>query len=200
MDLATAFSTVVPAERRVGFKAYDGSSSGLIGAEVVLEVTNPRGVHYIAGSPNQLGLARAYVTGDLEIHGDVYEALKRLYPMPLDHVSVADRARLVKRFAKDALVRPEPPAQERALGGRRHSKRRDAEAIHHHYDVSNTFYSMVLGPSMAYTCAVFPTEDASLELAQEEKFDLVCRKLGLEPANLDSEDFFSHERRFRGPF
>ena len=59
--------------------------------------------------------------------------------------------------------------------------RRDAEAIHHHYDVSNTFYSMVLGPSMAYTCAVFPTEDASLELAQEEKFDLVCRKLGLKP-------------------
>lgn len=175
MDLATAFATVVPADRRVGFKAYDGSSTGLIGADVVFEVTNPRGVHYIAGSPNQLGLARAYVSGDLEIHGDVYEALKRLYPMPLDHVSIADRARLVKRFAKDALVRPEPPAQERALGGRRHSKRRDAEAIHHHYDVSNTFYSMVLGPSMAYTCAVFPTEDASLELAQEEKFDLVCR-------------------------
>lgn len=181
MDLATAFATVVPAERRVGFKAYDGSSTGLIGAEVVLEITNPRGVHYIAASPNQLGLARAYVTGDLEIHGDVYEALNRLYPMPLDHVSVVDRARLVKRFAREALVRPEPPAQERALGGRRHSKRRDAEAIHHHYDVSNTFYSMVLGPSMAYTCAVFPNAEASLELAQEEKFDLVCRKLNLQP-------------------
>ena len=153
----------------------------LIGAEVVLEITSPRGVHYIAASPNQLGLARAYVTGDLEIHGDVYEALNRLYPRPLDHVSVVDRARLVKRFAREALVRPEPPAQERALGGRRHSKRRDAEAIHHHYDVSNTFYSMVLGPSMAYTCAVFPNKEASLELAQEEKFDLVCRKLNLQP-------------------
>jgi cyclopropane-fatty-acyl-phospholipid synthase len=181
MDLATAFAMVVPAERQVGFKAYDGSSTGLNGAEVVLEITHPRGIHYMAGSPNQLGLARAYVSGDLEIHGDVYEALKRLYPMPLDHVSLADKALLAKRFARDALVRPEPPAQERALGGRRHSKRRDAEAIHHHYDVSNRFYSFVLGPSMAYTCAVFPTEDASLELAQEEKFDLVCRKLGLRP-------------------
>ena len=181
MDLATAFATVVPAERRVGFKAYDGSSSGLIGAEVVLEVTSPRGVQYIASSPNQLGLARAYVSGDLEIHGDAYEALKRLYPMPLDHVSITDRAKLAKRFAKDAMARPEPPAIERRLGGRRHSKRRDAEAIHHHYDVSNRFYSFVLGPSMAYTCAVFPTEDASLELAQEEKFDLVCRKLNLQP-------------------
>ena len=82
----------------------------------------------------------------------------------------------LKAFEDKALS-----AQERALGGRRHSKRRDAEAIHHHYDVSNTFYSMVLGPSMAYTCAVFPNEEASLELAQEEKFDLVCRKLDLQP-------------------
>ena len=181
MDLATAFATVIPAERRVGFKAYDGSSTGLIGAEVILEVTRPRGIHYIAGAPNQLGLARAYVAGDLEIHGDVYEALKRLYPMPLDHVSLTDRAKLARRFARDALVRPVPPAQERALGGRRHSKSRDAEAIHHHYDVSNRFYSFVLGPSMAYTCAIFPTPDASLEVAQDEKFDLVCRKLGLRP-------------------
>ena len=181
MDLATAFATVVPAERRVGFKAYDGSSTGLIGAEVVLEITNPRGVQYIASAPSQLGLARAYVTGDLEIHGDVYEALKRLYPLPLDHVSLVGRAKLAKRFVKDAISRPEPPAIERRLRGRRHSKGRDAQAIHHHYDVSNHFYSFVLGPSMAYTCAVFPTEDASLESAQEEKFDLVCRKLGLQP-------------------
>jgi cyclopropane-fatty-acyl-phospholipid synthase len=62
----------------------------------------------------------------------------------------------------------------------RHSKKRDSEAIHHHYDVSNEFYSMVLGPSMAYTCAVYPKPGATLEEAQEEKFDLVCRKLGLE--------------------
>jgi cyclopropane-fatty-acyl-phospholipid synthase len=61
----------------------------------------------------------------------------------------------------------------------RHSKRRDAKAISHHYDVSNTFYEWVLGPSMAYTCACFPTEDATLEQAQFHKFDLVARKLGL---------------------
>ena len=181
MDLATAFATVVPPERGVGFRAYDGSSIGTVGADVILEVNNPRGVQYIASSPNQLGLARAYVSGDLEIHGSAYEALKRLYPMPLDHVSIADRVRLAREFAPFALARPEPPPQERRLRGRRHSKRRDAEAIHHHYDVSNRFYSYVLGPSMAYTCAVFPTEDATLEAAQEEKFDLVCRKLGLQP-------------------
>src|SRR5206468_5330281 len=63
----------------------------------------------------------------------------------------------------------------------RHSKARDAAAIAHHYDVGNRFYEMVLGPSMAYTCACYPREDATLEEAQEFKFDLVCRKLGLKP-------------------
>ena len=67
------------------------------------------------------------------------------------------------------------------LAGLRHSKRRDAKAISHHYDVSNTFYEWVLGPSMAYTCACYPAEDATLEEAQFHKFDLVARKLGLKP-------------------
>jgi len=181
VKIADAFAMVVPAERQVGFKAYDGSSVGLVDADVVMELKNPRGLQFIAGSPNQLGLARAYVSGDLEIHGNAYEALRRLYPLPLDHVTWSDRAKLAKEFAKPALARPTPPAQERRLKGGRHSKGRDAEAIEHHYDVSNRFYSWVLGPTMAYTCAVFTRPDASLEEAQEEKFDLVCRKLDLKP-------------------
>jgi cyclopropane-fatty-acyl-phospholipid synthase len=71
------------------------------------------------------------------------------------------------------------PAAEARLGGRRHSRRRDQEAIAYHYDVSNRFYEWVLGPSMAYTCAVYPADDASLEEAQWTKHDLVARKLGL---------------------
>lgn len=181
MKLADAFSMIVPAEREVGFRAYDGSIAGPQDGAVILEIRSPRAVQYLAGSPNQLGLARAYVTGDLEIIGDAYDALSRLYPLPLDHLSWRDKLELAKTFAPFAIKRPEIPPQERRLGGRRHSKNRDAEAIHHHYDVSNTFYSWVLGPSMAYTCAVFPTADANLEQAQEEKFDLVCRKLGLQP-------------------
>ena len=47
--------------------------------------------------------------------------------------------------------------------------------------MSNTFYEHVLGPSMTYTCAVFPTEDATLEEAQATKYDLVARKLDLQP-------------------
>jgi cyclopropane-fatty-acyl-phospholipid synthase len=67
------------------------------------------------------------------------------------------------------------------MSGRRHSRSRDASAISHHYDVSNTFYEWVLGPSMAYTCACYPDETATLEQAQEYKFDLVARKIALRP-------------------
>jgi len=63
--------------------------------------------------------------------------------------------------------------------GRRHSKSRDAEVISHHYDISNEFYRVVLGPSMTYSCARFVDDTTSLEAAQEAKHDLVCRKLGL---------------------
>ena len=181
MKLADAFSMIVPAERGVGFRAYDGSTAGPQDSDVVLDVRTPRAVEYLAGSPNQIGLARAYVNGDLEIVGDAYTALSRLYPLPLDHLTWSDKIALARTFAPYAFKRPAPPALERRQRGRRHSKRRDADAIHHHYDVSNRFYSYVLGPSMAYTCAVYPTADASLETAQEEKFDLVCRKLGLQP-------------------
>jgi cyclopropane-fatty-acyl-phospholipid synthase len=78
---------------------------------------------------------------------------------------------------------PAPPPEEAKVEkhGRRHSKKRDAAAISHHYDVGNDFYRLVLGPSMVYSCAVFDSEATSLEAAQEAKLDLVCRKLGLKP-------------------
>ena len=181
MKLADAFSIIVTPDRGVGFRAYDGSFAGPADAAVTIDVRSPRAVAYLASSPNQLGLARAYVTGDLEIIGSAYEAMRRLYPMDLSHITTGQKLALARTFAPFALKRPTPPPQEARLAGGRHSKRRDAEAIHHHYDVSNRFYRWVLGPSMAYTCAVFPTADATLEQAQEEKFDLVCRKLGLQP-------------------
>ena len=181
MNLAEAFSLIVTPDRNVGFRAYDGSSAGPQDGDAILEVRNRRAVEYLAGAPSQLGLARAYVSGDLEIVGDPYIALSRLYPMKLTHLTTSDKIALGKKFAPYVMKRPAPPPQERKLGGSRHSKKRDAEAIHHHYDVSNTFYRWVLGPSMAYTCAVFPNADATLEEAQSAKFDLVCQKLNLQP-------------------
>ncbi len=60
------------------------------------------------------------------------------------------------------------------------SKQHDAQAIAHHYDVSNEFYALFLDPLMVYTCAYYKDPDGKLEQAQEDKLDLVCRKLRLE--------------------
>ncbi|TIC84510.1 methyltransferase domain-containing protein [Nocardioides sp. GY 10127] len=180
----------------VRLEVFDGSSAGPADAPVTLELMSERGLAYVVGAPGDLGFARAYVSGELKIHGvhegDPYEALALLMNHTKFRIpSPSDAIALVKGLASTvglkALTPPPPPPQEalprwrRVVEGVRHSLGRDAEAIHHHYDVSNTFYEHVLGPSMAYTCAVYPELDSTLEQAQEEKFDLVCRKLGLQP-------------------
>jgi cyclopropane-fatty-acyl-phospholipid synthase len=166
---------------QVQVKVFDGSRAGPADAPVTIEFRTPRAFSYVATAPGHLGLARAYVTGDIEIDGDLYEALASLAVENLD-VSVAEAVRLVRELGGISLLRRPPlPAQEVRLHGRLHSKARDRQAISHHYDVSNTFYEWLLGPSMAYTCAVYPGLNATLEEAQFAKHDLVARKLALRP-------------------
>ncbi len=186
MSLAEVFEGVMGQDASVEFAAYDGSRTGVPGAPVKLTVRSPVAVSYLAQAPGALGLARAYVSGHLDVDGDMYEALSRLSNAQRLDVSLGDKIRLLQALGGPKLLvnRVPPPPQEvlqhrRWMGGRRHTKGRDAKAISHHYDVSNTFYEWVLGPTMAYTCACYPSEDASLEEAQVNKFDLVARKLGL---------------------
>lgn len=176
------------------FTAYDGSSAGPADAPFGLELTSPRGTTYLATGRGDLGLARAYIAGDLEIHGvhpgDPYELLKALadelvFRMPPPRAM----ARIVRSIGVEHLRPIAPPPQEvpprwrRMATGRRHSKARDAEVIHYHYDVSNTFYEWVLGPSMTYTCACYSGAEASLDEAQENKYRLVFEKLRLKPGD-----------------
>lgn len=182
-------------------KAYDGSLAGDVAQPYGLELVNERGLSYILTAPGDLGLARAYVAGDLVLHGvhsgDPYELFRVLkdhtdfnLPGPVELVGV------LRALGLSHLIPPAPPPQEHLPAWRhrleglraftkwaRHSQERDADAIEHHYDVSNTFYEHVLGPSMTYTCAVYPTAEATLEEAQFEKYDLVCRKLDLKPGD-----------------
>jgi cyclopropane-fatty-acyl-phospholipid synthase len=158
---------------------------------LTLRLNNERGLRYLLSAPGDLGLARAYVTGDLELvgahPGDPYDALRALARWHFRRPAIGELPGLLKQVGWRRLVPPTPPAQEalprfrRAVEGLRHSRKRDGYAISKHYDVSNEFYRYVLGPSMAYTCAVYAKPDVSLEQAQEEKFDLVARKLGLGP-------------------
>jgi cyclopropane-fatty-acyl-phospholipid synthase len=176
----------------VRFSAYDGSSAGPPDADIHLELLNQRGLSYMMTAPGDLGMARAYVSGDLDMHGvhpgDPYEALKLLQNhLNFRRPSAAEALALVRGLGLSNLKPPPPPPQEhlprwrRVAEGVRHSMTRDAEVIHHHYDVSNTFYEYVLGPSMTYTCAVYPTAEATLEEAQANKYELVARKLDLQP-------------------
>ncbi|MDT4931268.1 MAG: cyclopropane-fatty-acyl-phospholipid synthase [Pseudonocardiales bacterium] len=187
-DLVRALSEdAVP----VHVEAFDGSTVGNTDSGLTLILHNERGLRYLLTAPGDLGLARAYVSGDLELvgahPGDPYPALQAMATWRFRRPRIAEVPGLLAEVGVRRLVPPAPPAQEafprwrRTVQGWRHSRNRDARAISSHYDVSNGFYEYVLGPSMAYTCAVFPTPDASLEQAQAEKFDLVARKLALGP-------------------
>lgn len=187
MALASIFEKIVGPDSGVAFTAYDGSKAGPDSADVRIEVRTPIAVAYLAQAPGELGLARAYVSGHLDVHGDLYTLLDRAWTMTTNDLTLGEKAAAVRALGmKPLLMRVPPPPQEVRQGalarlGSRHARQRDAEAIHHHYDVSNRFYRWVLGPSMAYTCACFPAEGASLEEAQATKFDLVARKLDLKP-------------------
>ncbi|MBW9207268.1 cyclopropane-fatty-acyl-phospholipid synthase family protein [Mumia sp. zg.B17] len=192
ITLGEAVERLVPGELSFRFEGYDDSSAGPADAPITVRIVNERGLSYIMSAPGDLGFARAYVSGDLELDGvhpgDPYDALVHLQNKTrLRAPSAAETFRVVKALGLSHLVPPPAPPQEhlprwrRAVEGLRHTKSRDAAAIHHHYDVSNRFYELVLGPSMTYTCAVFPKPDSTLEEAQFEKYDLVCRKLDLRP-------------------
>jgi cyclopropane-fatty-acyl-phospholipid synthase len=182
MQIAEAVRQMAGQELPIEVVAYDGSRAGARDASVRVEVRSPLALSHIASAPGQLGLVRAYVTGALEIVGDMYTALATLPDISVGEIPTELRVKLAAKLAAARLWWPtRPPAEESRLSGRRHSRRRDAKAISHHYDVSNQFYEWVLGPSMAYTCAVYESEDKSLEEAQYAKFDLVAKKLALQP-------------------
>ena len=177
--LADVFDRLTGGATGLEFRAYDGGRAGPQGAPATVELRSPRAVRHLVQARGDLGLARAYISGALEVHGDLREALRRLWTVSDGNVPWRERLGVLRAVGLRALRPAASPPEEVRPRGRRHSRRRDAAAVAHHYDVSNRFYRWMLGPSMAYTCAVFPSEGATLEQAQFEKFDLVCRKLGL---------------------
>jgi cyclopropane-fatty-acyl-phospholipid synthase len=158
----------------------DGTVLGPNDARARLVVRSPDALRRIVTAPGELGFARAYVAGEIDLEGDIYSALPALLELP----SVPHLARLwfaaARLVAPHGLRRLPTPPEEARLHGRRHTRRRDAAAVSHHYDLSNAFYRLVLGPSLTYSCAVFEAADATIEEAQAAKHDLVCTKLGLE--------------------
>jgi cyclopropane-fatty-acyl-phospholipid synthase len=190
VTLGQIFEYMFGPDAPIRFEAYDGSRAGSPDAAATIRMVRPRAVSYLITAPGSLGLARAYLQGDLEIDGvhpgDPYELLRIMDGLTARRPSPALALQWLRAVGLGTLKPPPLPDLEqvpaRRLGlGLRHSRMRDASAISHHYDVSNDFYELVLGPSMTYTCACYPTADSTLEQAQEHKYDLVARKLGLTP-------------------
>jgi cyclopropane-fatty-acyl-phospholipid synthase len=168
-------------ERPFAIEFWDGTSlPASNGSGPNFRVRSPRAAGHVLRAPGQLGLGRAYVAGEIEVDDidGVIEVLDGWQPPALDG---AAKARLLLGALRAAgLTRPpKRPAAELRPSGRRHSKERDAEAVRHHYDVSNEFFALFLDESMTYSCGVFSRGAETLEQAQEEKLELVCRKLGL---------------------
>jgi cyclopropane-fatty-acyl-phospholipid synthase len=167
----------------VRFVFWDGSELGPADGPGVIRLRSPKAVSRILWAPNELGIARAFVAGDLDAEGDAYETLRLLNAA--GNGDFRGNLRLVRNALRAANglgvlgLPPTPPAEESRLTGWRHSKDRDRRAVTHHYDVGNDFYRLVLGPTMTYSCARFAGADVSLEDAQTAKHELVCRKLGI---------------------
>ncbi|GAA0695367.1 cyclopropane-fatty-acyl-phospholipid synthase family protein [Streptomyces thermocarboxydus] len=195
MRLKGILEQLLGAPLPVRIRTWDGSEAGPPEAPVLV-VRNRRALRRLLFKPGELGLARAWVAGDLTIEGDLYTALGLLAG------SIWERdedARTLAQSLRDPEFRsavrglfamagpplpPAPPRQEVRRPRRGlHTKRSDKRAISHHYDVGNEFYEIVLGPSMVYSCAYWPAPppEATLEQAQHDKLELVARKLDLRP-------------------
>jgi cyclopropane-fatty-acyl-phospholipid synthase len=166
----------------LGVRAYDGTELGPPDAKATIVVRSPDALRRILTRPGELGFARAYVAGDVDIEGDIFELFRLQERIPSPHFGPRELARIVRSLRLRDLRPLRPPPEE--MPKRRfglHTIRRDAESVQHHYDVSNRFYELVLGPAMTYSCALFDPPEANLAEAQAAKHELICRKLGLQP-------------------
>ncbi|HEY3530501.1 MAG TPA: cyclopropane-fatty-acyl-phospholipid synthase family protein [Nocardioides sp.] len=172
----------------VRLRAWDGSEAGPADAPLV-ELRSPDALRRLVWHPGELGAAQAYVTGELEVHGDLGTALTHAFTVGRERAltgrpspaAYAHAARALRRLGVVGRA-PAAPATQARVRGRLHSRLRDRRAISHHYDLSNEFYARILDPTMAYSCAYYGDDpEQTVESAQRAKLDLVCRKLDLGP-------------------
>jgi len=179
MTVASIIEDLLGGDIAVRFEAYDGSSTGPSDAPATVVIHSEDALnHILFGGTGEIGLARAYVSGALDVEGDLLAVFDLTTNMPTINVKPHHLRDIAKLLGKRARRLPRPP--EEAHGSARiHTLRHDRQDIEHHYDLSNRFYEILLGQSMTYSCALWERPDMSLEQAQAAKHELVLRKLKL---------------------
>jgi cyclopropane-fatty-acyl-phospholipid synthase len=170
-------------ELPVRVRAWDGTEAGPAGGPVLV-IRNRRALRRVLWAPGEMGLARAYVSGDVDVEGDMADGFRRAWMMSdKRRASISLRDKVGAGLSAVRLgavgLPPKPPASEARLAGRLHTRGRDRAAIAHHYDLSNEFYRLLLDDHMAYSSAYYTHDGQSLHDAQSAKLDLVCHKLEL---------------------
>jgi cyclopropane-fatty-acyl-phospholipid synthase len=188
--LASFAEKLLGGQLPIGLRTWDGTRAGPVDAPTVV-LRNRRALRRLLFAPGELGLARAYVTGDLDVEGDLADGFRRIWSLTrageLKRVKLgprdwAEAASLAGKLGVFGLP-PKPPVEEARLSGKLHSLLRDKSAIAHHYDLGNAFYQLLLDDSMAYSSAYFTSDEPGYGLAeaQSDKLEMICRKLGLRP-------------------
>jgi len=174
-------------------RAWDGSQAGPPGGPVLV-IRSPRALRRLAWRPGELGLARAYITGDIDVEGDLTEGLRRGWQAARARKAGAAAAGLADAVLAAALAGkrlgalgppPPVPGSELRHPGRPHTRSRDKAVVAGHYDLPVSFFRLILDPSMAYSCAFWERDEPGYGLAdaQRAKLDMICRKLRLRPGS-----------------
>jgi len=186
--LETLVKDSVGMDLPVRLRAWDGSEAGPESGPVLV-IKNRRALRRLLWAPGELGLARAYVTGDIDVDGDLSDGFRQAWQLarqrPQTRVALGPTGMakaVVSALRLGAIGRaPKKPSSEAQLSGGLHTRLRDRKAISHHYDLSNDFYELLLDENMAYSSAYYEYPGQSLVDAQSAKLDLICRKLDLKP-------------------
>ncbi|MDQ2812709.1 MAG: cyclopropane-fatty-acyl-phospholipid synthase family protein [Actinomycetota bacterium] len=199
--IASLLKTHAGLDLPVRLRAWDGSEAGPEGLPVAV-LRSPEALRRMLWRPGELGLARAYISGDLDVEGDLTEGLRRVLgavratPAPAAPARISGtRASQAAHLARTAMTwtpaalaavkaagrlkvlgppwfPPPAPSSELKVSGRLHSRARDQAVIAGHYDVPAAFYQLILDPNMAYSCAWYPGDQPKATLEDAQRAKL----------------------------
>jgi len=152
-------------------------------ARFSLVLNHPGALRRVFTPPIELSAGEAYIYGDFDIDGDIFELYHLLDALLRHNFTAPEAASLVRDIQRLPNSGPERivTRQPANLDGKLHSRERDLQAVRFHYNLGNEFYSLWLDRQMQYSCAYFPMGGEDLDTAQTKKIEHICRKLRLKP-------------------